>query len=275
MKSTLRITASCLLFLFSSLLLAQDYKITYQMNYKADSLDSLSKKDEMVLLIKGTKSSFQSKKQFEADSIEQVQVKKNGLNAPRSQNFKNMVHKDHDKKTYSEFLYLLRDFYKVENPLPSFKWEITGETKKIGDYKAQKALLTHSKRQWEAWFTTDIALSEGPSVFYGLPGLILSMKDSKDQYEFNFMGISKSNLNTVHYLSFEPLALTKAQRLKILLNYYNDPYRELTTGSAEYQFWDEDGKQIKPNFNEMKRKTQSQLKAQNNPIELENAVAYP
>ncbi len=83
----------------------------------------------------------------------------------------------------------------IKDALESSEWELTGETKKIGDYTAQKATFTRiidSQRfstgmtemenvkdtiNVTAWFTPEIPVSHGPESYFGLPGLILEVQN--------------------------------------------------------------------------------------------------
>ncbi len=60
-------------------------------------------------------------------------------------------------------------------------WELTQETKKIGDYLCYKAIKKNSKSKTQktiAWYTNKIPLGFGPKDYYGLPGLILELETS-------------------------------------------------------------------------------------------------
>lgn len=90
----------------------------------------------------------------------------------------------------------------IEDELPTFNWKITNETKKIGDYTAIKAeylniseqttiSLSNSEQTTEsvmdttqiiAWYTPDIPVSQGPNNTWGLPGLILELKEGNFTY---------------------------------------------------------------------------------------------
>ena len=79
------------------------------------------------------------------------------------------------------------------------EWEITGKTKKIGNYTCRQAKTTEKlySRQGHffykdvvAWFTPDIPISFGPKNYNGLPGLILQIEDR----EYTLTAI-KINLN--------------------------------------------------------------------------------
>ncbi|NQZ75264.1 MAG: GLPGLI family protein [Ekhidna sp.] len=90
----------------------------------------------------------------------------------------------------------------VTDELPEFRWKITGETKKIGDYTVTKAehmdisertvfALSDTETTTEtrtdttmvtAWFTQQIPVSQGPANSWGLPGLILEFKTGNLSY---------------------------------------------------------------------------------------------
>lgn len=50
----------------------------------------------------------------------------------------------------------------------------------------QKAKTFFGGRYWEAWFSNDTPLQEGPYKFKGLPGLIYEMRDSKNNFIYQF-----------------------------------------------------------------------------------------
>jgi GLPGLI family protein len=82
----------------------------------------------------------------------------------------------------------------IKDVLEPFEWELGTETKKIGNYTAQKATyskIVDSKQfstgmtemevskdtiQVVAWFTPEIQVSQGPENYFGLPGLILEVQ---------------------------------------------------------------------------------------------------
>jgi len=260
--------------LFSNTTEAQSYKIGYRMNYRTDSLSEEMQTKDMVLLIKGKESRFYSRDQYLNDSLV-LEKEKSGAEAQKKYDYQFMVIKDQQHKKIYRFTVLLRDLYRISEKSPSFKWEITKDLKKIGDYTCQKALLTYSGRIWEAWFTTDIALQNGPSVFDGLPGLIVSMKDSKNNYQFVLTAIRKEETINIFYFSAKPLEVTRKQWVKVQQDYYNDPYREMKSGNVKAVWQDENGKKFVPDYKELTKSQQLYLRKHNNPIELANAIHYP
>lgn len=93
--------------------------------------------------------------------------------------------------------FLLKDVPEMRN------WELTDETKKIGEYTVQKAIyekISESKSftfgtdeednmetrmdttHIEAWYALEIPVSQGPNGYWGLPGLILELTDGSMSY---------------------------------------------------------------------------------------------
>src|SRR5699024_165712 len=70
-------------------------------------------------------------------------------------------------------------------------WEMMDSTKTIGKREAHKATVHFGGRDWVAWFTFGVPIQDGPYVFSGLPGLILELYDTKNDYHFNVISIEK------------------------------------------------------------------------------------
>lgn len=86
----------------------------------------------------------------------------------------------------------------IDDELENREWELTDQSRKIGDYSVYKAIFsTISERKMmtfsdgeegemktisdttriEAWYTPEIPVSQGPDDYWGLPGLILEIND--------------------------------------------------------------------------------------------------
>ena len=107
-----------------------------------------------------------------------------------------VLYKNLAEQTYLKEEDLMGREFLVKDNLSLYDWELTGETKKIGNYECQKATyskIVDSKRfstgmeemevvkdtvQVVAWFTSQIPVSHGPSEFWGLPGLILELQNN-------------------------------------------------------------------------------------------------
>jgi GLPGLI family protein len=53
------------------------------------------------------------------------------------------------------------------------RWKLTGNQKEILGYPCQEATMKEKDQNITAWFTPALPVSTGPSIFAGLPGLVL------------------------------------------------------------------------------------------------------
>jgi GLPGLI family protein len=92
---------------------------------------------------------------------------------------------------------LLGKVFLIKDNLVAYDWELTGETKNIGNYTCYKAVYEREeesieinmigdeakeeklikKRTLVAWYTPEVPVSNGPYNYGGLPGLILEVND--------------------------------------------------------------------------------------------------
>ena len=68
-------------------------------------------------------------------------------------------------------------------------WEIHSDTMLFLGYTCQKATCRWRGRDYTAWFTEEIPVSDGPYKFYGLPGLIVSVEDATGEYSWQLQGV--------------------------------------------------------------------------------------
>ena len=90
--------------------------------------------------------------------------------------------------TQPYYTYSLAHIY--EEDVPELEWEITGEHGTAASFDCQKAECDFRGRRWEAWFTTEIPVGEGPWKLRGLPGLILYARDTTGQYSFEATSVT-------------------------------------------------------------------------------------
>lgn len=72
--------------------------------------------------------------------------------------------------------------YLIAREKKYLNWHITNETKTIAGYRCQKAISTYKSNskasiKIEAWFCPSLPFQFGPKYYYGLPGLILALKE--------------------------------------------------------------------------------------------------
>ena len=177
-----------------------NYKFSYVLTFVPDSTKLNSTvKNQLVLLIGKNESKF-----FVQNEIKMV---KNALGESAfrgtegrglggTEIFKNF-------KTNKETIItnLLRKGYLYEEDIPTINWNITNESMVILSYTCQKATTTFLGRQYEAWFTKDIPINNGPWKLGGLPGLILKANDVQNYCIFECTGIEslKTKIPIVKY----------------------------------------------------------------------------
>lgn len=83
------------------------------------------------------------------------------------------------------------ELFLLKENIPYQDWEIHDETHEMLGYTCQKATCGFRGRDYNAWFTIAIPVNDGPYKFYGLPGLILSIEDTKSEVKFNDIGMEK------------------------------------------------------------------------------------
>ncbi|AXT60304.1 GLPGLI family protein [Aquimarina sp. AD10] len=101
-----------------------------------------------------------------------------------------IVYKDLDRmnKTSAIRAYVFdfrRRSFLIEEAIIKPNWVLTKDRKKIGKYVCYKATLQKQDTLIEAWYTKMIDKNEGPMGYWGLPGLILELKEGKKHVEFD------------------------------------------------------------------------------------------
>ena len=81
------------------------------------------------------------------------------------------------KVTYS----ILNELFIIKENIPKIDWNITKQSKTIGQFTCKKAFGSIGGRIYDVWFTSDIPVPFGPHKLGGLPGLILEAR-SRDGY---------------------------------------------------------------------------------------------
>ncbi|HAG15951.1 MAG TPA: hypothetical protein DCG69_05425 [Bacteroidales bacterium] len=175
------------------------YVCTYQLDYLRDSKDQESRRSEkMVLFIGKSVSKFQSLNAYIKDTINWnrktddmalMLAKIKG----KSSRFAFNIYKNYPEGEISTTDRIYSDNFIYNEPLQLLDWEMTDDTTTYLGYHCQKATTYYAGRNYEAWFTSEIPISEGPYKFNGLPGLIVKIKDTRNHYSFELISFVKSN----------------------------------------------------------------------------------
>ena len=84
-------------------------------------------------------------------------------------------------------------YFKYTDDLPVFGWKVDfSKTKEVAGYTCHSAQGSYAGRDYQAWFTMDIPINDGPWKFQGLPGLILEVFSLDKEYSYTCMSIRKT-----------------------------------------------------------------------------------
>ncbi|MBD8081720.1 GLPGLI family protein [Chryseobacterium caseinilyticum] len=186
-----------LLLLITTSLYAQNYRFVYEYKFRPDVIikDSLVT-DYMNLDTDGKESYFYNAAKFEKDSA--YAATKDSKVFSEYKNFdRNLTYTVH--KIYSPKSIKFYDKFQTANLVIREEkfpvWKIQNEFKKIGEVNCQKAVADYRGRKWEAWFSKDYPVSDGPYKFSGLPGLVVQIQDTELDHQFNLIQIKKTKSN--------------------------------------------------------------------------------
>lgn len=140
------------------------------------------------------------------------------------------VYKNHSDKTIQVFYRArMKGIFSYEEKLDEMIWVPVDGQETIAGYSCKKAACTFRGRKWTAWYTTEIPYSEGPWKFCGLPGLILKVEDSKNEYAFRCIKINGGSKPIEVMQSYFYENSTRAVVAELEKKAHNDFYGYMTT----------------------------------------------
>ncbi len=213
---------------------AQNQKFTYKFISQSDSIQKKKPLEEQLALVVSKEGSiFYSEDKVKSDSIMKSKIEAargsgnfnidmRGMKVGR---FGTVINKE-----YPSYKTLLKnrigvnmyEFEEVRKP----DWKITSEKDKVGEWNVQKATANYLGREWEAWFTTDIPIQDGPYVFQGLPGLIVKIADKEQDYTFILEGV-KNNFTIADLKIDKVIKLNYEKYRKAFQDDYLDPGKDM------------------------------------------------
>ncbi len=215
MKKKFLLITGMVLFMASSLL-AQGFqgkahyqsKTTVNVDLSGRNMPEERKKMIMERMKKANEKTFiLNFNQLESIYKEDVKLDQPGTRQGREMRFSMMggsgenYYKNVKEGTYTVKNDLFGKIFLVKDSLPKLKWQMGGESKKIGKYTAFKATATRTVKrpnmaalfnrseenkgqeyiekeiQITAWYSPEIPINQGPASYWGLPGLILEVSD--------------------------------------------------------------------------------------------------
>jgi GLPGLI family protein len=236
----LRKTIFIVTLLISLLSFSQKYNFTYQYTFKPDSLHLEKTETEMMgLFIDKNGSTYFSLAKVKRDSAIAQNMNSDGisLNMPISLNtfpqgkVRGIIQKNWRSNEVISYLSVNTDRFKIIQHI-AFNWHIQTETAMIQGKKCQLATVEYKGRKYNAWFTNEIPISEGPYKFGGLPGLIVKIEDTKKQHIWELTGIEKFRNIKLNLSAYIPV--TETQYKKAVEDYIRDPMSKIREFKQRY-----------------------------------------
>lgn len=223
-----------LLTIVSTLMSGQSYKAIYELQWKGQKEHTEYQKEYFALLISENSSDFLSYIKFKQDSTKTIKIRdyksKNGtgmLNLNHNygeSKFNEIISKNYETDEINFQKQLYKKVFDVSNNCKLI-WKINSEKSKISIFNAQKATTEFGGRKWNAWFSSDIPIPDGPYKFYGLPGLIIKISDSENEYIYELLSMQKENfdISERNFGNQKPIKINSDIWNKIWSDYKKDP----------------------------------------------------
>ncbi len=195
--------------LLVSKLEAQEFQgvATYKSHRKVDLKMGNDKMDDaqQKMIQEQLRKQFQREYTLEFNKYESVYKQEAKLDTPQAPSSgisikvvqgDDIMYKNVKEQRYTNKTEIYGKLFLIKDSLTSRKWQLVNETKNIGEYTCYKAIFedeyttrtlteegeftTVTKpRTTTVWYTPQIPVSNGPSNYFGLPGLVLEVNDGK------------------------------------------------------------------------------------------------
>ena len=180
-----------------------DIQVKYELKFMPDTLERDKFKTQTMVPRMNTKgiSVYQEYGKFRSDSVTAARTRNGKIKLSDSNEAIKYQTKARDNITIAkswpekhkilvrELIGLDGTFYYTEDKT-DFGWEVDfTQTKEIGGYTCHSAKGSYAGRDYQAWFTPEIPISDGPWLFCGLPGLILEVSSLDKEFLYTCMSI--------------------------------------------------------------------------------------
>jgi GLPGLI family protein len=208
-------------------------KVSYQLTSIKDSSDLTKKYTDLQILLIGNKiSKYYSQYALDYNIETQKLIKKGNQSVPNNSRFGASgyeIFKNHIDKTttVTDLGSRINGNFQYKDDIENFNWEIRTDTVTFLSYLCRKAICNFRGRKYEAWFTNEIPINNGPWKFSGLPGLILKVYDIQEHYVFECIGLE--------YLpEKEPIIFYELKYSEISRSDLDKLYRKMHSDNAAY-----------------------------------------
>ena len=118
------------------------------------------------------------------------------------------------KRTIHDAIFF--DYYVFEDDNLPQQWTMIADSvKTILGHTCRKASCSYRGRNYEAWYAIDLPVNAGPWKFSGLPGLIMSVQDTKGHYTIEIKGLMKAK-EPIEYIEYSNRKYSQTDRKTFL-----------------------------------------------------------
>lgn len=176
---------------------AETMEFVYDYSYCVDTTctikDNISSDNMLLQIGPDGLSKFSSYKNLTVDSIimrsTSEQIADAAIEGKLSTGEFMTIYKNYPAGRLTHTEKICQDWFRYEEDMPTFEWELTDSVTSVLGYVCHGAKCKFRGREWYAFYTEDIPLSDGPWKLHGLPGLIMKASDEKGHYTFECIGI--------------------------------------------------------------------------------------
>lgn len=228
----------------------------YTISYLYDSVQDTSHigiktKEPMRLYIGNHTVCFCSYAQEQADSLNEVSTSKGEYSCLcGSFNVSWCLFKNYPRYGYYALTDKIgRDRFVCIEPIDQPRWQLVADsTAVILGYTCELATACYRGRVWNAWYSEEIPMCEGPWRLCGLPGLVLRAYDSNGYFRFEANGIEKSKKpKPLYYRGGNYEKINRRSLINLYKRYFADPRAYLQNNpSLKVIMEDENGNSLHP-----------------------------
>lgn len=169
------------------------YNYSYCVDTTASLADNYSSDRMLLQIAPGGLSKFSSYKNLTVDSLLMRSTTEQIAEAAADGRLSNgefmTIYKNYPAGRLTHTEKICMDWFRYDEELPSFGWELTDSTATILGYECQGARCRFRGREWTVFYCEDIPVADGPWKLCGLPGLIMKASDEDSHYLFECIGI--------------------------------------------------------------------------------------
>lgn len=187
---------------------SSNFKAIYRIDYTPEVNVVVSKTEFALLEIYGVGSLFSTDNLLKQDSIKAL-LRENKIRVQEVMNnkypktvFSSYIEKQYNEKSMKVLDRIVTNHYHYVQP-NKLVWTLSADTMRIQNLSCQKSTTSYEGRDYIAWYTTEIPISDGPYKFWGLPGLIVKIYDTEMQYIFTLQAFARNSSNKILSMPFK------------------------------------------------------------------------